>query len=213
VVGDEFRRVSLNGTPRSGVLTHASVLAVTSNPTRTSPVKRGKWVLDNLLGVPPPPPPPGVEGLEESVRNGAGIAGTLRQRMERHRTAPACASCHRRMDPIGFGLENFDGLGAWRDREDGQSIDNSGTLPGGDSFRGLVELRRALSSRREAFARCLAAKLLGYALGRGPTRSDRCISDEAARRLTSGRSRLSDLVLAIVESPPFQERRRRGNLP
>jgi hypothetical protein len=213
VIGSGFRRVSLTGTARGGVLTHASVLAVTSNPTRTSPVKRGKWVLDNLLGDPTPAPPAGVEGLVEGDRRGLATAETLRRRMERHRTAPACASCHRRMDPIGFGLENFDGLGAWRDREDGQGIDGSGVLPGGEPFRGPAGLRAALSSRREAFARCLSEKLLNYALGRGPTSSDRCVSNEAARRLISGRSRFSDLVVAIVESPPFQGRGERGDQP
>ncbi len=112
VTGDWFRRVSLAGTPRGGVLTQASVLAATSNPTRTSPVKRGKWILENILGSPPSPPPSGVEALKEG--KGHGHAGTLRQRMERHRTDPACASCHRRMDPLGFGLENFDAIGGWR---------------------------------------------------------------------------------------------------
>jgi hypothetical protein len=210
VAGDGFRRVSLSGTARGGVLTHASVLTVTSNPTRTSPVKRGKWVLDNLLGAPPSPPPPGVEGLVESDGHGSAASGTIRQRMERHRTAPACATCHSRMDPIGFGLEAFDGLGAWRDREEGRPVDSSGAMPGGKPFRGPAELRAILASHRDAFARCLAAKLLSYALGRGPSRSDRCVSDEAARSLVAGPSRFSDLVLAIVASPAFQSRTRTG---
>jgi hypothetical protein len=131
VVGDLFRRVSLAGTPRGGVLTQASVLAGTSNPTRTSPVKRGKWILENVLGTPPAPPASGVEALKESDEHGS--AGAFRDRLERHRADPGCASCHRRMDPLGFGLENFDAVGAWRTHEGDELIDPSGTLPGGDS--------------------------------------------------------------------------------
>ena len=204
VVGDRFRRVSLAGTHRGGVLTHASVLTVTSHPTRTSPVKRGKWVLDNLLGMPPPPPPGGVEGLK--AEGNAERSATLRRKMERHRDDPNCASCHARMDPLGFGLENFDGIGAWRSAEDGEPLDVSGMLPGGESFRGPPGLRAVLIARRGSFARCLAEKLLTYALGRGPELADRCFVDEIVRGLERGDGRFSALVSAIVESPPFQDR-------
>jgi hypothetical protein len=210
-VEDEgFLRVSLAGTPRGGVLTQASVLAVTSNPTRTSPVKRGKWVLENILGAPPSPPPSGVEALKEG--KGAGPSGTLRERMERHRAEPACASCHRRMDPLGFGLENFDAVGGWRTHDGGIPVDPSGKLPGGKEFRGPEGLRAVLSTRREAFARCLTEKLLTYALGRGLRRSDRRDVDRIAAKLARDGYRFSALVLAVVESEPFQARdgRREG---
>jgi hypothetical protein len=202
VEGNGFRRVSLVGTPREGVLSQASVLAVTSNPTRTSPVKRGKWILENILGAPPSPPPSGVEGLIEG--KGIGPSGTLRQRMERHRTDPACASCHRRMDPLGFGLENFDAVGAWRTSDGGSPIDPSGELPGGRAFRGPAELRAVLSTRREAFARCLTEKMLTYALGRGLRRSDRFEVDRIAASLARDGYRFSALVFAVVEGAPFQ---------
>ncbi len=165
VEGERFRRVSLRGTARGGVVTMASVLTATSNPTRTSPVKRGRWILENILGAPPSPPPDGVEALAET----ASLAGshTLRQQMEQHRRNPACASCHRQMDPLGFALENFDALGSWRDQEAGQSVDSRGRLPGGRSFQGPDGLKAALSRRRDAFTRCLTEKMLTYALGAG----------------------------------------------
>jgi hypothetical protein len=202
VRGEEFRRVSLVGTPRGGILTQASVLAITSNPTRTSPVKRGKWILENILGAPPPPPPANVEDLKDDEQT--VLAGNLRQRMEQHRTNPNCASCHARMDPLGFGLENFDALGAWRTHEGPHSIDASGALPGGQSFNGPAELRAILKTRRQAFARCLAEKLLTYALGRGVDHSDRRAVDAVARHLAGNDYRFSALVLAIVHSDPFQ---------
>jgi hypothetical protein len=202
VAGDEFRRVSLAGTPRGGILTQASVLAVTSNPTRTSPVKRGKWVLDNILGAPPPPPPPGAGDLREDRQ--AALSGPLRQRLERHRTDPACASCHRRMDPLGFGLENFDAVGAWRSRDGAFPIDASGTLPGGTAFNGPTELRAVLKTRPNVFARCLAEKLFVYALGRGIDRHDRRVIEAIVRKLARHDYRFSALVLAIVQSDSFQ---------
>jgi hypothetical protein len=201
VKGDWFRRVSLTGTPRGGVLTQASVLAATSNPTRTSPVKRGKWILENILGAPPEPPPSGVEALRERQEDGASI--TLRQKMSRHRTDPACASCHRRMDPLGFGLENFDATGGWRTHEGGQPIDSAGQLPGGRAFQGPAELKSALLGRRNAFARCLTEKLLTYALGRGLERADRRDVDSIVAKLARKDYRFSVLVLAVVESEPF----------
>jgi hypothetical protein len=201
VESESFRRVSLAGTPRGGVLTQASVLAVTSNPTRTSPVKRGKWILENLLGAPPPPPPSGVEGLREDQRT--VMPGNVRQRIERHRAEPACASCHRRMDPLGFGLENFDVIGGWRTHEGEDPIDPSGTLPGRKGFRGPAALRAVLVTRRDAFARCLAEKMLTYALGRGLRRSDRRAVAQIAARLAQDGYRFSTVILAVVESEPF----------
>jgi hypothetical protein len=204
VKGDQFRRVDLAGTPRGGILTHASILTVTSNPTRTSPVKRGKWILDNVLGTPPPPPPPGVEELKEDRE--VVLSGTLRQRMEQHRADPSCASCHQRMDPLGFGFENFDAVGAWREKEGKHAIDPSGVLPGGQSFKGPAELRAVLRKKEDAFARCLADKMLTYALGRGTERSDRCFIDEIGRNLARHGYKFSDLVLEVVKSDPFQKR-------
>jgi hypothetical protein len=211
VLGDDFRRVSLADTPRRGVLTQASILAVTSNPTRTSPVKRGKWVLENLLGVAPAPPPSGVEALKDE--GPIGSARTLRDRMERHRADPKCAACHGQMDPLGFALEGFDAIGAWRAHEGGHPIDDSGRLPGGRAFRGAEGLRSVLRSRRDAFARCLAEKMLTYALGRGLDRSDRRTVDRIVGRLAADGYRFSALVLAIVESRPFREPMNGGARP
>jgi hypothetical protein len=202
VYGDEFRRVSLAGTPRAGVLTQASVLTITSNPTRTSPVKRGKWILDNILGTPPPPPPPGAGDLREENRS--VLSGSLRQRMEQHRSNPNCAACHRRMDPLGFGLENFDAVGAWRDREGELSIDASGTLPGSVSFNGPTELRAVLRGRPEAFLRCLAEKMLTYALGHGLDRYDRRSVNDIVSKASRREYRFSAVILAIVHSEVFQ---------
>jgi hypothetical protein len=211
VQGDEFRRVSLAGTPRGGVLTQAGVLTVTSNPTRTSPVKRGKWILDNILGAPPLPPPPGAGDLRDDPK---GVrSGSLRRRMERHRADPDCASCHRRMDPLGFGLENFDEVGAWRDRDGKSPIDASGTLPGGESFDGPAQLRAGLKARPVDFARCLVEKLLTYALGRGLERRDLPAVSAIARKLARKDYRFSALVLAIVQSDLFQTRKGGGEQP
>ena len=211
VQGETFRRVSLAGSARGGVLTHASVLAVTSNPTRTSPVKRGKWILENVLGAPPSPPPSGVEALKEG--HGNAHAGTLRQRMEQHRTDPGCASCHRRMDPLGFGLENFDAIGGWRTHDGADVIDPSGQLPGGRGFRGPGELQTALQTRRDAFARCLTEKMLTYALGRGVDRSDRREVDRIVARLSREGYRFSALVLGIVESSASRNAEPAGGPP
>jgi len=204
VNGDDFQRVSLKGTRRGGLLTQASILTITSNPTRTSPVKRGKWVLENLLGAPPPPPPPDVPELKE----GGELTGTLRQRMELHRENPTCASCHARMDPIGFGLENFDGIGAWREKDGESTIDPSGTLVTGEAFKGASDLKAILwKSKRDDFVRCLSQKMLTYALGRGLEYYDKCAVDQIAKRLAKNRYRFSTLILEIVKSAPFQMRR------
>jgi mono/diheme cytochrome c family protein len=205
VKGDSFRRVNLSGSPRGGVLTQASVLTVTSNPTRTSPVKRGKWILENILGTPPPPPPPGAGELSEDKK--VVLSGTLRQRMEQHRANPNCATCHQRMDPLGFGFENFDAIGAWRERDGQFTIDPSGVLPSGQAFKGPAELKAILKSRREAFTRCLAEKLLTYALGRGLEPYDRCAVDQIAANVAKNGYKFSCLVDEIVKSDPFQMRR------
>jgi mono/diheme cytochrome c family protein len=210
VRGPEFRRVSLAGLPRRGVLTHAAVLTLTSNPTRTSPVKRGKWVLENLLAQPPPPPPPGVPPLGEG-KEAMGSA-SLRQRMELHREDPMCASCHALMDPIGFSLENFDGIGRWREKDGTFAIDASGRLPGGDEFSGALGLREVLATKRgEQFVRCLGEKLLTYALGRGMEYYDRVALDQIVKQVKAGNYRFSALAFAITESVPFQMRRGEGD--
>jgi hypothetical protein len=209
VQGAEFRKVFLKGTGRAGVLTHASVLTITSNPTRTSPVKRGKWVLANLLAQAPPPPPPNVPPLDETKQAAAGAS--LRQRMEQHRSDPMCASCHTVMDPVGFSLENFDGIGAWRDKDGSFAVDASGLLPSGEKFEGAEGLIGLISSkRRDPFVRCLAEKVLTYALGRGMESYDRCALDKISERVTRDHFRFSALIMGVVESVPFQMRRGDG---
>ena len=163
VQGAEFRRVQLKGGERGGVLTQASILAVNSNPTRTSPVKRGRWVLEQILGTPPPPPPPDVPALDSEKQ----LKGTLRQRMEQHRANPSCAFCHARMDPIGFAFENYNAIGKFRTTDGGRPIDPSGVLPNGQTFKGPGELKAILKGKKDLFSRNLTEKMLTYALGRG----------------------------------------------
>jgi hypothetical protein len=209
VRGEQFQRVSLKGTPRSGVLTHASVLTVTSNPTRTSPVKRGKWVLENILAQPPPPPLPNVPPLPEGKEEVANAS--LRQRLEKHRQDPICASCHASMDPLGFGMEHFDGIGAWRDKDGTFAIDDAGQLKTGERFAGPVQLRDVLANRkRDDFVHCLSEKMLTYALGRGLEYYDRCAVERIGEELSSHNFRFSALVMAVVKSVPFQMRRGDG---
>jgi Protein of unknown function (DUF1588)/Protein of unknown function (DUF1585) len=201
VTGDEFRRVSLQGTTRGGLLTHASVLTVTSNPTRTSPVKRGKWILDNLLNTPPPPAPPNIPELDKGK-----LVGTLRERMEQHRADPACASCHNMMDPLGFALENFDAVGRWRTRDGRDEINASGKLPDGTAFNGVAELKQLLSSSRtEQFTRCFAEKMLIYALGRGTEYYDKCAIDKIVAYAAANDVKFAFVVAGIIESDPFQK--------
>ncbi|MAI35366.1 MAG: hypothetical protein CMM07_27325 [Rhodopirellula sp.] len=197
-----FQRVKLlKG--RRGILTHASILMLTSNPTRTSPVKRGKWILDNILAEPPPPPPADVPELEEGIET----LGSLREQMEQHRANESCAVCHRTMDALGFGLENFDAIGAWRNRDGKFEIDASGELPGGISFDGADGLMKILTENKaEQFCRCLAQKLLIYGLGRGLTTYDRCVINDAYSRLQTNEYRFSELVIAIITSDPFMMR-------
>ena len=203
--GSHFRKVAVSDENRRGLLGHGSMLTVTSYTTRTSPVQRGKWVLENLLGMPPPPPPPDVPDLNEDDEKGKVLS--MRERMSEHRANPVCASCHAKMDPIGFGLENFDAVGAWRMTEGTIPIDSSGMLPSGLNFDGPAELRRALLQRPEAFVGTMTTKLLTYALGRGIEYYDvpvvRAITTAAAQNNYS----YSSIVLGIVKSIPFQMRR------
>jgi hypothetical protein len=204
VTGPEFRRVDLTGTRRGGVLTQASVLTVSSYATRTSPVLRGKWILDNLLNAPPPDPPADVPNLDETT---IGTAASMREQLQAHRKDPTCASCHRRMDPLGFGLENFDAVGAWRTADGKFPIDASGVLPNGEEFKGPDELLTVLRSQPGPFTQCLTSKLLTYALGRGLEPYDRRTVREIAARLPARDYRFSALVLEIVNSVPFQQQR------
>ena len=204
VEGGYFRRVPLAGTGRGGVLTQGGVLMVTSYPTRTSPVLRGKWILENLLGAPPPPPPPDVPELEAAA---GSSAGGLRAALERHRANPACAVCHARLDPLGFALENFDAVGAYRAEEDGVAVDATGALPDGTVVAGPGGLREMLLGRRREFVEALAEKLLTYAIGRGLEPQDRPAVREIRRRVESDDYRFSALVAAVVDSVPFRMRR------
>ena len=204
VSGPAFRRVDLSDTPRGGVLTQGSVLTVSSYATRTSPVLRGRWVLDNLLDAPPPEPPADVPNLDETK---IGTAASMREQLEMHRKDPTCASCHRRMDPLGFGLENFDAVGAWRTADGKFPIDATGSLPDGRTFNGPDELRAILKADHQAFEQCLTAKLLTYALGRGLERYDKRTVSGIVSRLPEHEYRFSGLVLEIVNSLPFQSRR------
>ncbi len=215
VEGDSFRRVSLpaggqaDASARGGVLAQAAVLTVTSNPTRTSPVKRGRWVLENILGTPPPDPPPNVPMLRDDAK--AVATGTLRQRMEQHRKDPNCAVCHKEMDALGFALENFDAVGAWRIKDGKFPIDAAAELPDGRSFNGPRELKAILRGNQEQFARCLTEKLLTYALGRGVEPYDRPAIDGIVNAAKSGDYKFSTFVLGIVRSDPFQKRRGKNN--
>jgi hypothetical protein len=201
IYGDQFRRVAVDSPERRGLLGQASILTVTSYPNRTSPVQRGKWVLTNLLGIPPTPPPPNVPQLKDA---GNGVPTSLRARMEQHRSDAVCAGCHKVMDPIGFALENFDAVGHWRAAEDGAVIDASGTLYNGAKINGPADLDKMLSSHPEVFVGVMTEKLLTYALGRGVQYYDM----PAVRGIVTGAKahdfRFSALVAGIVESTPFE---------
>jgi hypothetical protein len=203
VVGSRFRKVQLPDNRRGGIITMASTLTVTSNPTRTSPVKRGKWILENILGTPPPPPAPDVPELPPTGQ----LKGTLRQQMEQHRENPTCAVCHAKLDPLGFGLENFDGIGSWRTDDNKQKIDPSGVLPDGSKFSGPAELRKVLLGKADQFRNCFAEKVLTFALGRGLEYYDKCAVDEIVKAGKAGQDRFAAYVLAVVRSDPFQKRK------
>ncbi|MEX2142131.1 MAG: DUF1592 domain-containing protein [Pirellulales bacterium] len=209
VTGRDMRKIELaDDSPRGGVLTHGSVLAVTSNPTRTSPVKRGLFILENIVGSPPPPPPADVPDLEESEKGFKDREPTLREVLELHRSNSLCSSCHTRMDPLGLALENFNALGMWREKERGQSIDTAGELITGEPFKNVRDLKRILRDNRRAdFYRCLTEKLLIYALGRGLEYYDVEAVDRIVERLEKEDGRMSALIGGIVESVPFQKRR------
>jgi hypothetical protein len=204
VKGDKFQRVQLPpDSPRGGVLSQGSVLLATSMPTRTSPVVRGKWVLEQILGTPPPPPPANVPPLEETK---VDKNAPLRVRLEQHRQNPDCAGCHAKIDPVGFALENFDAIGAWRSDENGQPIDTSSVLPGGKKLSGFTELRDYVQS--DKFLRGFSEKLLTYALGRGLERYDKTALDQLVTATKVGDNKMSALITAIVTSDPFLKRKR-----
>ncbi len=206
VYGSHFRRVDLKDSPRGGLLGQGSILTVTSYPNRTSVVQRGKWVLQNLLGTPPPPPPANVPELEAKSKDGGHL--TLREAMEKHRANAVCASCHARMDPIGFALENFDGVGKYRTTEGGKPIDTAGKLPDGSEFSGPSGLKKLLATQhREEFVETVAEKLLIYALGRGIEPYDKPAVRTIIRKASADNYSMAALVSAIVESVPFQMRR------
>ena len=208
--GGRFRRVPLaEDSPRRGLLGQGSILVVTSSANRTSPVQRGKWILENILGVAPPSPPPGVEtnlDITAEVKQPA----TLRQRMELHRSSPVCAGCHTLMDPIGFSMENFDLVGKWRDREGKITIDATGQLVDGTKLDGPVSLRRALLARSDAFVTAATEKLLTYSLGRALTYNDMPAVRAIVREASKSNYRFSSLVLAVTHSQPFQMRIRKA---
>jgi hypothetical protein len=207
VYGLQFRRVELTDPNRFGILGQGSLLTVTSYPNRTSIVQRGKWVLENLLGAPPPPPPPNVPSLDAHGKHGEL---SMRQAMEQHRANPACAGCHSRMDPIGFSLENYDGIGAWRDKDNGASIDASGKLPDGSVFRGPAGLSRLLlDQHRDEFISTFTEKLMTYALGRGIESYDKPAIRSIVREAAEHNSTIPALIDAIVKSPEFQMRKTR----
>lgn len=203
--GAAFQRVSLQGQSRGGLLTQASVLTVTSNPTRTSPVKRGRWVLEQILGEPPPPPPPDVPELAEDPEVVTG--SSLRQRMEVHRKNPSCANCHAKMDPIGFALENYDAVGAFRLKDGEFDIDPSGEFADGTKFAGPEDLKSIIKGKPKMFARCLTEKMLTYALGRGVEYYDRPTIERIVAALAANDYKFSVLVTGIVKSDPFTKRR------
>lgn len=205
ITGEEFVRVELGDQPRGGVLGMGAVLAVTSNPTRTSPVKRGKWVLEQLLGTPPPPPPPNVPELEATAKSAK--AETLKQRMELHRSNPACSTCHQKMDALGFAFERFNALGALRDKDEGQPIDATGEMPGNRKVEGMQDVRSYLVENKDKFVKTMAERLLVYAIGRGLTPADRKAVEGIVEETKKGDYKFSAMVKAVVRSQPFRQKR------
>jgi len=204
VMGPEFRKVMLPDGKRGGILSMASVLTVSSYATRTSPVLRGKWVLENILNAPPPPPPPDVQLLDEKV---VGTKMSMREQLKLHRSNATCASCHARMDVLGFGLENYDAIGAWRSKDGAFDLDASGTLPSGETFTGPEQLKKILASNPKPFADCFAEKLLTFALGRGIERTDRRNVAAIVQAASTQQFKLQAFIVEIVKSAPFQKRR------
>jgi hypothetical protein len=204
VTGPEFRRVELTTNQRSGVLTQASILTVTSYPNRTSVVLRGKYLLENVFGTPPPPPPPDVPKLDEGT---VGVAKSLRQQMEQHRADAVCASCHSKMDVLGFGLENYDAIGRWRTTDGKFPIDSTGSFPNGKSFAGPAEMKALMRENMGEFTQCIAGKVLTYALGRGVEPFDRSTVRDIVKQTAAQNYKFQALILAVVHSPAFQQRR------
>jgi hypothetical protein len=205
VTGNEFRKVKLDDPNRGGIIGHASILTVTSLPLRTSPVKRGKWILDNLLGTPPPPPPPDAGELPADDKSSEGLS--FREQLELHRTRPSCAGCHEKIDPLGFGLENFDAIGRWRTKDsNGKPLDSLATLPGDITFSTPAELKQLLAASDELFVRNLARKMLGYALGRPLEYYDEPVISGLVRDLRRDGMKARSLVQALVASEPFRNR-------
>lgn len=209
IKGKEMRKVTLpKDSPRGGLITMGSTLVVTSNPTRTSPVKRGQFILDNILGMPSPPPPPDIPALEESEKGFKDREPTVREALAVHRAKPLCSSCHSRMDPLGFALENFNPMGMWREKERGQGIDASGELITGESFHDVRDLKKILREKHLTdFYRCLTEKVLTYALGRGLDYYDVEAVDRIVDRLQKNEGHFDALLAGVIESVPFQERR------
>jgi hypothetical protein len=209
VKGNDMRRVKLPAdSPRGGILTQGTVLGVTSNPTRTSPVKRGVFILESILGSPPPPPPPDIPPLEEAVKDAGDRAPSLREQLAVHRESKLCASCHNRMDPLGLGFENFNAMGMWRDSEYGEPIDAAGKLITGEEFASVRELKRILAQNYStSFYRTITEKLLIYALGRGLEYYDVETVDRITSRIEAANGRPSALIAGVVESAPFLKTR------
>jgi hypothetical protein len=203
VYGPDFRRVPVPGDARRGLLGHGSLQLVTSNPNRTSPVMRGKWILENLIGTDAPLPPPDVPPLEDKP---TATARSVRERIEQHRASPACAGCHKIMDPIGLAMENFDAVGRWRTVDEGVAIDASAQLVDGTPLNGPATLRRALLDRRESFIRSMTEKLLMYGAGRETKYYDMPAVRTVLREAAKSRYQFSEIVLGIVRSPAFQMR-------
>jgi uncharacterized protein DUF1588/uncharacterized protein DUF1585 len=203
VDGEEFQRVTLDAEQRGGVLTQAAILTVSSYPTRTSPPVRGKWVLENLLGTPPPPPPPDVPAFKDSD---IGTDVSMRERLAEHRKNSSCSPCHNLMDPIGFGLENYDAVGAWRAHDGKFPVETTGALPGGATFTGSKGLKGILKEQSETFAHNVTEKLLTYSLGRGLEQFDAPTVDGIVKNIAASNYKFSALVMEVVRSAPFQMR-------
>jgi hypothetical protein len=204
---EKFRKVIFKGKDlkkRGGLLTHGSILTITSNPTRTSPVKRGKWVLDNLLAAPPRDPPPEVAELEKPhEENNKKL--TFRQQMSRHSKNPTCYSCHASMDNLGYAMENFDAVGNWRTEEEGESVDVSGKLSSGEEFNGIDELQTfLLENKKQSIVRCITQKLFVYGIGRGLTYKDRKAVDQVVASFEEDQVNFADLLFQVFVSQPFQ---------
>ena len=209
IYGSHFRRVTFSDRTRGGLLGQSSLLTITSYPNRTSVTMRGRWLLANLLGAPPPPPPPDIPALQDAGRDGQ--PRSLRERMELHRKNPACASCHQRMDPLGFALENFDALGKWRSTSDDAPIDPSASFPDGTRFEGIAGLRTLLVSHKEDFVRTLTGKLLAYATGRGLDHHDLPVIRKIVRDAAPADYSWSSIITGVVRSAPFSMGSSRGD--